>query len=177
MDVNIPIKEEQKKKDSPLKTIMDYVETILISAGVFAAITFSFDKSIIMSGSMEPTLMTGDTVIFTALHTTKRGDIIEFKHDGETLSKRVIGLPGDEISFSGDGQLILNGEKIYEPYIKTPNSTFPALEESYTVPEDKFFVLGDNRLDSCDSRFWTDPFIDKKDVIGEYIFTLVHSQK
>ena len=176
MDVNLP-KNETEKKDNLLKTIKDYVETVIVCVGTFAFITFGFDKSLIMSGSMEPTLMTGDTVIFTSFQSPKKGDIIEFKYDDERLSKRVIGVPGDVISFSDDGQLIVNGEKINEPYIKTPNSTFPALKDSYTIPEGKLFVLGDNRLDSCDSRFWENPYINKSDVIGKYLFTLSHSNK
>ncbi len=161
-----------EEKNEKRRNFVEALETIIIAIGVFSFITFGFDKSIIMSGSMEPTLITGDTVIFTSIYKIDRGDIIEFEHEGEILSKRVLGIGGDVISFSEDGKLIRNGEIVDEPYIMKMNSTFPALEKTYIVPENSVFVLGDNRLDSFDSRFWENPFVNKEDILGKYFFTM-----
>ncbi len=169
--------ESKKEKSKKKSELLDIIETFLIAAIVFIAVTLGFDKSLIMSGSMEPTLMTGDTVIFSVFHKLDRGDIIEFERDGEVLSKRVIGISGDVITFSEDGMLVRNGEKLTESYVKSQNSTFPALESKYVVPEGKVFVLGDNRLDSFDSRYWEDPYVNVADIMGEYLFTLIHVKK
>ncbi len=164
-------------KSDILSRLYDVVETLIICVAVFLFLHFSFDKNLIMSGSMEPTLMTGDTIISTAFYSIKRGDIICFKHDGENLGKRVIGIGGDVITFSDDGMLIVNGERVEEPYLACPNSTFPFIEKQFEVPEGKFFVLGDNRLYSCDSRYWENPYVDEKDITGEYLFTLFRSKR
>ncbi len=164
-------------KSDILSRIYDVVETLIICVAVSLVLHFSFDKNLIMSGSMEPTLMTGDTIISTAFYNIKRGDIICFKHDGENLGKRVIGIGGDVITFSDDGVLIVNGERVEEPYLACPNSTFPFIEKQFEVPKGKYFVLGDNRLYSCDSRYWEDPYVDEKDITGEYLFTLFRVNK
>ncbi|SFL52260.1 signal peptidase I, partial [Lachnospiraceae bacterium KH1T2] len=73
------------------------------------------------------------------------GDIIEFKDGTEIHSKRVIGIAGDEISFSDDGKVIRNGEKIEEEYLPEGTVTLPFMKDSYKVPEGSVFVLGDNK--------------------------------
>jgi signal peptidase I len=92
----------------------------------------------------------------------ERGDIIVFRSElineengsHKLLIKRVIGLPGDEISIK-DNQLYINGEAYKEDYLKdgyTPAFEVPAEGETYTVPEDSYFCMGDNRVGSVDSR-------------------------
>ena len=132
------------------------------------ALVFGFVRPFVVeafwipSKSMVPTLEVGDRVFVNKFiyrfHPPERHDIIVFKSvEGSTeggqedLIKRVVGLPGDEISVQ-DGELIVNGERQEEPYVnkQSPDrSTFgPAV-----VPEGKVFVMGDNRADSRDSRF------------------------
>lgn len=76
--------------------------------------------------------------------------------------KRVIGLPGDTVSFE-DGNVYINGKRYEEDYLPAGTIT-DSTEGEYTVPEDCFFVLGDNRLYSYDSRLWEDPFVHYDDV-------------
>ncbi len=147
---------------------------LVVAILAYAIVSFSFDKSRIMSASMEPTLMTGDTVIYINDFFTgvDRGDIVEFETDGQIFSKRVIGIGGDHISFE-DGYVVINGKKAdSDEYTLIPASTFPGNSTEYNVPEECFFVMGDNREDSFDSRFWTEPFVKKEDVKGKYLFTL-----
>jgi signal peptidase I len=93
-----------------------------------------------------------------------RGDIIAFHHDApapEIFIKRVIGLPGDRVAID-KGRVTVNGSPLAEPYVRYPDErTFP----SVTVPPGALYVLGDNRADSDDSRFWG--FVQQKEVLGK----------
>ena len=88
---------------------------------------------------------------------------------GETLIKRVIGLPGDDVMFI-DGKIYINGQQYQEEYLDENIVTDSPFD--YEVPEDSFFVLGDNREHSFDSRFWIDPYVKMEDIKGKMIFSL-----
>src|SRR6476469_557529 len=121
------------------------------------------------TGAMEPLIAPGDILITTRSGPARRGDVIVHKYpmDPKTVFvKRVIGLPGDTILIR-DKELFLNGRKLDEPYATHVDPTVyplnPALPEPYrsrdqfgpfTVPPNGFFVLGDNRDQSSDSRYW-----------------------
>ncbi len=121
--------------------------------------------------SMEPTIKDGGKVLVFKKREIKRGDIIVYKDEDSDTIKRVIGLPGDKIEITEEGEVKVNGEKIKEPYIegKTPpeEQTYPL-----TVPKGEYFVLGDNRNDSFDSRFVSVSGIKEEDVIGKVIISL-----
>ena len=74
------------------------------------------------------------------------------------LVKRVIGLPGDTVSFR-DGYVYINGEKLDEPYLSQQGITAAGRQEEYTVPEGCLFFMGDNRTGSYDARSWEEPYI------------------
>lgn len=143
-----------------------------VSSVVFAVILalllhqFVFQSFSIPSGSMEPTLMVNDRVLVDKLaydlHSVHRGDIIVFhappKEDcGDTgvkyLVKRVIGLPGQTISSSPSGQVLINGQPISERYLPDPDPLGRAIPKT-VIPKGDYYMLGDNRDDSCDSRYW-----------------------
>ena len=90
----------------------------------------------------------------------ERGDVVTFWNDelGEILVKRVMGLPGDELTFS-DGYVYVNGEKIEERYLPRQGITNCGKQESYQVPEGCFFVMGDNRTGSNDSRYLSQSYM------------------
>lgn len=106
------------------------------------------------SRSMEPVLSPGDQVVVTRLHRgdePQRGEVVVFDgDDGQVRVKRVIGLPGDSVAIDG-AHVIVNGTTLSEPYALTD----PAAEKStHVVPAGHYFVLGDNRDNSDDSRNW-----------------------
>lgn len=121
----------------------------------------------IPSTSMVPTLNVGDRIWVTKTYNTdniKRGDIVVFKSEelDDTLIKRVIGLPGDDITIV-NGEISINGEKLQEDYVVNKDNW----NGEYHVPEGKFFFCGDNRPVSYDSRKWKNPYIDEKDIVGK----------
>lgn len=161
-----------RKKFSLIRDFVEIAILILIAHYIF---TGSFSKNLIQSASMAPTLMTGDITICTSLVRADRGDIIQFENEDKKISNRIIGVAGDVITFSKDGYLVLNGVKQDEKYVMSPGTTYPVLDETYTVPSGKVFVMGDNRADSNDSRYWDEPYVDVKDINGVYLFTLHHA--
>lgn len=123
----------------------------------------------IPSESMVPTLNVGDKLIVTKVYDTskvQRGDIIVFYSEelNEILIKRTIGLPGDHIKIH-NGVVNINGEDIKEDYVKNPEAS----DETFDVPPNKFFFLGDNRARSNDARRWINPYIDASDIEGKAI--------
>lgn len=136
--------------------------------------TLTFSVADIQSGSMEPTLMTGDRALINQMayignREIKRGDIVVFwfEEQQEYFGKRVIGLPGDEISFE-DGKVYINGEILDESSYLDPSVETLCVKE-FTVPEGSYFLLGDNRRSSLDSRYWKNPYIEKKAIKGKYL--------
>ena len=124
----------------------------------------------IPSESMEPTIDPGDRILVNRLAysygSIERGDVIVFKAPTDPdvdFVKRVIALGGDTIEVK-NGQVFINGVAQAEPYAPSMDfSNFPA----QTVPEGNLFVMGDNRGDSQDSRFWNPPWLPVENVVGE----------
>ena len=164
--------DEKKQADHENSSgIWTYIITISIFLIVFTCV-FSVNK--VPSTSMEPTIEPKSFIInwrFPFLvgdPIPNHGDIVVFKPGGQDrrlLVKRVIGLPGDQISFEG-GYVFRNGEKLDEPYLQTEGVTYSDTER-FSVPDGCIFVMGDNRLHSRDSRYMENPFIPVKNILAK----------
>ena len=150
---------ERKKEWNRKKWLVAYLIIIVVMVVLFKYI---FLFAVVPSGSMEPTVMTNDRIVSyrNAYHDAipERGDIIVFYSDAkkEHMLKRVIGLSGETVSFV-NGKVYINGKKLPEPYLDSTVVT--ECEETFVVPEDSVFVMGDNRENSYDSRFWKQPYV------------------
>ena len=164
--------DEKKRADQETSSgIWTYIITISIFLIVFTCV-FSVNK--VPSTSMEPTIEPKSFIInwrFPFLvgdPIPNHGDIVVFRPGGQDrrlLVKRVIGLPGDQISFEG-GYVFRNGEKLDEPYLQTEGVTYSDTER-FSVPDGCIFVMGDNRLHSRDSRYMENPFIPVKNILAK----------
>ena len=147
----------------------EWHEVILILAAVFVLFKFILQIAWVPSGSMETTLPTKSVLLGWQLSylvsdpVPQRGEIVTFWNDelDNVLVKRVIGLPGDEISFS-NGFVYINGEKQAEEYLPAQGVT--TCERTFHVPEGCFFAMGDNRGGSYDSREWDNPYVPIKNI-------------
>ncbi|WP_078394381.1 signal peptidase I [Shouchella patagoniensis] len=170
------------KENEKGNKLLDWGKSFFIALGLFFIIQFFLATSFIVQGeSMEPTLTDGNRMVINKIGYTfsdpDRFDIVVFHANGQdNYVKRIIGLPGDHISYKDD-QLYINGEKEEEPYLDevkvsttdgldtyTNDFTLEELTGAFEVPEDHIFVLGDNRKNSLDSR--RIGFIPIEDIIG-----------
>lgn len=122
--------------------------------------------------SMEPTLKNGDIVLLTKTTNFDRGDLCGFSWNNKLLIKRVIGIPGDWIEIDTDGTVYLNGERLDEPYAERLAVGECDLEFPYQVPQEQYFVLGDMRESSIDSRNTLIGCIAKDQIVGKVFFRI-----
>ncbi|MGI8492055.1 MAG: signal peptidase I [Acidimicrobiales bacterium] len=169
------------------RALGEWLVIIVVAVGVALLIrAFLFQPFYIPSPSMSPTLQVGDRVLVNKvsydLHSIHRGDIVVFAkppNDSspgiKDLIKRVIGLPGETIQ-GIDGLVYVNGRKLSEPYLphqsvaNATRSAFPATFPATAIPAGDYYVLGDNRSNSADSRF-IGP-IPGKLIVGRAFFRL-----
>ena len=163
---------DSKKKGSFISTILEWLITIVAALIIsFLINKFLIFKVYIPSESMYPTLKVKDQLFVTKMYSRDSiqiGDILVFFSDefNELLIKRVIGLPGDDIVVKASGEVLVNGEVLEETYVVQKDET-AIFDLEFKVPEDKYFFLGDNRANSLDSRYWSEPYIDFEDIRGE----------
>ena len=158
-----------------IKEIFSYVKIFSVAI----IIAFIVNKCVIVNaetptGSMENTIQVGDRYIGLRLayvfEEPQRQDIIIFPfpdNEKKTYIKRVIGIPGDVVEIRND-QVYVNGELLDEPYLKEPMNLKQNM--TFVVPEDSYFVMGDNRNTSIDARYWTNTYVKSDKIIAKALF-------
>jgi len=159
-------KDTKKRKKSMIRELLETV----ISAGIiaFIIITFIGQVTVVRGASMEPTLHDRERLIANKIsyrfESPGRNEIIIFKPPigiKRNYIKRIIGIPGDKIEIV-DGKIYVNDQALEEPYVK--HRSYENIPPTI-IPADSFFVLGDNRPNSSDSRYWG--FVPRKNVVGK----------
>ncbi len=167
-------KQEEEEKTDVLKIFLDYGICIAIAVGIALILrSYVFVLGHVPSSSMYDTISEDDRVtIFRlayAFSDPKRGDIVSFYYpddESEIFIKRIIGLPGEVIQ-GIDGYVYINGNKLEEPYT---DGAYTADFGPYEIPDGMYFMMGDNRGNSLDSRYWVNKFVAKEKIIGKSDF-------
>lgn len=177
------IKEEERKEADKNVNIVKELFSLLIYIGAvilfcYLIITFVGQRTTVSGNSMNPTLESGDSIWIDKLtyhfKNPERFDIVVFPYQGQDVYyiKRVIGLPGETVQIDEAGNIFINGTKLDEHYGKDVIRNNGIAGEPITLGADEYFVLGDNRNDSRDSR-WSDVGnVRKADIIGRAVFRL-----
>lgn len=170
--------EKRQEEESAVKEVISWVITIVLA--VVAALfikNYVIINANIPSGSMENTIMTNDRLFGYRLayrnKAPERGDIVIFKFpddEEENYVKRVIGLPGETVNII-DGKVYINdsAEPLDEPYLKDA-WTVATGPYTFEIPEDSYLVLGDNRNNSYDARYWENTYVTEEHLLGEAVF-------
>jgi signal peptidase I len=163
-----------KNKSNIFKEFLGYF-IVAVVAVVFSILLrlFVIEPYIVPTPSMAPTLVVGDRVIVSKLeynfNEVERGDIVAIYSplEKKSLVKRIIALPGEKITFTDEGEVYINGELLEEEYIV--EDLYPSYgNNEYIIEDDQYFVMGDNRNNSADSRVFGAIGIDK--IFGRVIF-------
>lgn len=155
----------QRKYRKVLRSTV-YALVVVAAAAVLAA-TFIFPVLQVSGESMEPTLEDQDVILLLKTDSFETGDLISFNYQNKLLIKRVIGGPGDVVSIDADGVVSVNGEVLDEPYVDELALGNSDMSFPYQVPENRYFVLGDHRSISVDSRNSSIGCIEKDQVVGK----------
>jgi signal peptidase I len=168
-DAGPPAARPRRRRSRALAETVVIILVALLLAGLARA--FVFQTFSIPSASMVPTLDVGDRILvqkaFFTWHDVREGNIVVFSHPpldhcpgppDSDLVKRVIALPGQTIYSSGNS-IYINGRRLAEPYLPHYDPLGPPIphassQHPYRVPPGEFYVMGDNRAISCDSRYW-----------------------
>ena len=143
------------------------ISVLVVVAAIAVLIATLFLPILQISGdSMAPTLEHDDIVVLLKTKDFDRGDLIGFYYQGKILLKRVIALPEDEVVIDSEGNVYINEELLEEPYITEKGLGDCDLEFPYTVPGTGYFVMGDRRSNSVDSRNSVIGSITQEDIIG-----------
>lgn len=174
---NLPTKEQFDKELKRIRYNRDFykvlsntVSSLIVVAAIAVLISMLFLPVLRVTGtSMSPTLMNDELVMCSKRSNFKSGDVVAFYFNNKILLKRVIGIAGDVVDIQEDGTVIVNGTSLDEPYILEKDFGECDIELPYQVPDNRIFVMGDNRAVSIDSRSSTVGCIADEFIIGRVI--------
>ena len=168
--------EPRRKKKKPGRTVLKVflillltVLVLAIGASVYMVMQYGY---VVYGTSMAPSLVEGDLVLAIPKSLPVTGDLVSFNNGDRVLIKRAIGCPGDEISVSEDGRVTLNGIELNESYALFTEGDAGDVSYPLTVPEHFYFVMGDNRANSVDSRYSVLGMVSEQDINGRIFLRL-----
>lgn len=167
------ILEEENQKEKRRKLIRNVFFAVVIIAAIAVLVVLLLFPVLQISGtSMTDTLNNGDIVIASKAGSFEEGDIIAFYYNNNVLVKRVIGMPGDWVNMDEDGNVYVNGSLLDEPYVSQKDFGECDIVFPYQVPESRYFVLGDRRTTSIDSRTSSIGCVSTEFVVGKLAFRI-----
>ena len=120
--------------------------------------------------SMSPTLENGEIILSVKTKTLHQGDVVAFYYNNKVLVKRVIAGPGEWVDLDQDGNVYVNEQLLDEPYVTEKSYGEADIEFPYQVPDGKYFVMGDHRATSADSRHSSVGCVTQEQLVGRIIF-------
>lgn len=170
--------EETKKSEKKgISRVWKIIRTIIFSLIVLISlaalvVTLWLPVLHIYENSMSPTLKEDETIIAWKSSDFEKGDIIAFYYNNKILLKRVIAGPGDWVDINDDGTVIINGRELDEPYVTEKSKGDTDLVYPFQVPENRWFVMGDNRSVSLDSRKESIGTVAGEQIIGKLVLKI-----
>ncbi len=163
----------EKYKQRYKRVLKSTIYALIVVAAVAVLIaTLVLPVVQIAGNSMAPTLNEGEIVVLVKSRDLETGDLCAFSFSNKVLIKRVVGLPGDVIDIDAQGNVYVNSELLDEPYVVNKSLGECDLEFPYQVPESQYFLLGDQRDTSIDSRSSVIGCVTEEQLIGKLIFRI-----
>lgn len=145
---------------------------ITVAAAAVLVATLWMPVLQIYGTSMSPTLNEGNIVVSVKSPSIDHGDIIGFYYNNKLLVKRVVAMPGETVDIDENGTVFINGEPLDEPYVPEKSLGDCDIELPYEVPAERYFLLGDNRENSLDSRKSAIGCVSKDQIVGKLVFSV-----
>ncbi|WP_206215078.1 signal peptidase I [Adlercreutzia sp. ZJ138] len=140
---------------------------VVVAAVAVLAAVLMLPTLVISGSSMTDTLEDGDVVVALGTSELEQGDVVAFYHNNNVLVKRVMAKPGDWVDIDKDGNVSVNGQELDEPYVTDKALGTCDIKLPYQVPDGKYFVLGDHRETSVDSRSSQVGCVSPDDMVGK----------
>ena len=165
--------EKVSYRDRLVRSVLSTTNILIVVAAMTVLIAVLLLPVLRIYGqSMNETLRSGDLVVSVKGSSFRTGDIVAFYYNNNILVKRVIANSGDWVDIDLDGNVYVNQKKIDEPYIREKAFGEPDIDFPYQVPDERVFVLGDNRSVSIDSRHKSIGCVTSEQIVGKIVFRI-----